>query len=75
VQLAARLEAEDRHRETSALPAQHHLAKPREAQPFILSCAGEDELVRNFYWQAAGGVVLCVVGALATAWLLGIQRF
>ena len=75
VQLAARLEAEDRHRESSAQPAQHHLAKPREAQPFILSCAGEDELVRQFYWQAAGGVVLCVIGALATAWLLGIQRF
>lgn len=42
---------------------------------FILSCAGEDEWVRHLYWQAAGGVVLCVAGALATAWLLGIQRF
>lgn len=75
VQLAASLEAEDRHRRQSTQPVQHHLAKPREAQPFILSCAGEDELVRQFYWQAAGGAVLCVAGALATAWLLGINRF
>ena len=41
----------------------------------ILSCAGEDELVRSFYWQAAGAVVLCVLGAVATAWLLGVNRF
>lgn len=75
VQLAASLEAEDRHRQQSTHAEQHHLAKPREAQPFILSCACEDELVRQFYWQAAGGVLMCVAGALATAWLLGITHF
>ena len=74
VRLAASLEAEDRHRRQSARPAQHHLAKPGEAQPFVLSCAGEDELVRQFYWQAAGGAVLCILGALAMAWLLGVQQ-
>lgn len=75
VQLAATLEAEDRHRQQSTQPAQHHLAKPSEARPFILSCAAEEELVRSFYWQAAGAVVLCVLGAVATAWLLGVNRF
>ncbi|UVE18644.1 E3 ubiquitin ligase family protein [Pseudomonas sp. LS44] len=75
LRLAAQLEAEDRHRQRSALPAQNHLAKPAEAQPFILSNAGEDELAQRFYWQAAGGALLCLVGALATAWLLGIKQF
>jgi hypothetical protein len=75
VQLAASLEAQDRHRRQSTQPVQHHLAGPREAQPFILSCAGEDELVRQFYWQAAGGALLCLAGALAAAWLLGINHF
>ncbi|WP_369958802.1 GIDE domain-containing protein [Pseudomonas benzenivorans] len=71
VRLAAQLEAEDRHRQTSQRPAQHHMGKPREAQPFILASAGEDELARQFYWQATGGALLCLAGALATAWLLG----
>lgn len=74
VQLAAGLEAEDRHRQQSVQPALHHLGKPAEAQPFVLSCAGEDDLVRQFYWQAAGGALLCVLGTLATAWLLGVER-
>ncbi|NQD94242.1 hypothetical protein HP532_16495 [Pseudomonas sp. CrR25] len=72
VRLAAQLEAEDRHRQRSQQPAQHHMAKPREAQPFILANAGEDELARHFRWQAAGGALLCLGGALATAWLLGV---
>lgn len=71
VRLAAQLEAEDRHRQQSRQPAQHHMGAPAAAQPFILSCAGEDELARQFYWQAAGGAVLCLGGALAAAWLLG----
>jgi hypothetical protein len=75
VRLAARLEAEQRHRALSLLPVQHHLGKPAERQPFILSCAGEDELVRSLHWQAAGGALLCIVGALALAWLLGIEQF
>ncbi|WP_137887862.1 GIDE domain-containing protein [Pseudomonas sp. 2FE] len=72
VRLAAQLEAEDRHRQMSVQPAQNHLARPREAQPFILSSHGEDDLARRFYWQAAAAAVLCLLGALATAWLLGI---
>lgn len=74
VQLAAGLEAEDRHRQQSQQPVLHHLGKPAEAQPFVLACAGEDELVRQFYWQAAGGALLCVLGTLAVAWLLGVTR-
>ncbi len=72
VRLAAQLEAEDRHRQHSLQPARHHLGKPAQAQPFILSCAGEDELARHFYWQAGAGAALCLGGALATAWLLGV---
>jgi len=73
VRLAAQLEAEDRHHQESLQPAQHHLGKPAESRPFILANAGEDELARHFYWQAAGGAALCLVGALATAWLLGVR--
>ena len=51
------------------------MAKPGERQPFILSNSGEDELARSFYWQAAGGAVLCLLGALATAWLFGVQNW
>lgn len=75
VQLAAQLEAEDRHRSTSNQPARNLMSKPGEARPFILANAGEDEVARSFYWQAAGGAVLCLAGALATAWLFGIQQF
>lgn len=74
VRLAAQLEAEDRHRLQSRKPVQHHLAKPREAQPFVLSTTGEDELARGFYWRAAGGAALCLVGALSLAWQLGLQH-
>ncbi|MGH8353605.1 MAG: GIDE domain-containing protein [Pseudomonas sp.] len=70
VRLAAQLEAEDRHRQSSRQPPQHHLARPREAQPFILSSHGEDDLARQFRWQAAGSGILCLAGALATAYLL-----
>ncbi|WP_277374123.1 GIDE domain-containing protein [Pseudomonas sp. AA-38] len=75
VRLAARLEAEDRQRLRAQEPARNQMARPREAQPFILANAGEDELARGFYWQAAAGAVLCLVGALATAWVLGVQNW
>ncbi|MGP0170723.1 GIDE domain-containing protein [Pseudomonas sp. NCHU5208] len=75
VRLAARLEAEDRQRLRVQEPARNQMARPREAQPFILANAGEDELARGFYWQAAAGAVLCLVGALATAWVLGVQNW
>ncbi|AYC35133.1 hypothetical protein D3880_18090 [Pseudomonas cavernae] len=72
VRLAARLEAEERHRQVSLQPQQDHLARPREAQPFILSSYGEDDLARQFHWQAAGAAVLCLAGAAGSAWLLGL---
>ncbi|WP_322978682.1 GIDE domain-containing protein [Pseudomonas sp. C11] len=75
VRLAAQLEAEDRQRLRAQEPPRNQMARPREAQPFILSNAGEDELARSFYWQAAGGAALCLAGALATAWLLGVQNW
>ena len=75
MRLAAQLEAEDRHRHKAAEPAWHQMGKPAERQPFILSNSGEDELARHFYWQAAAGAVLCVAGAVATAWLLGVQHW
>ncbi|CAE6899796.1 RING-type E3 ubiquitin transferase [Pseudomonas marincola] len=71
VRLAAQLEAEDLHRADSLKPDQHHMAKPLESQPFILSCAGEDELARQLYWQAAAGAAVCIAGALGFAWILG----
>lgn len=70
VRLAAQLEAEDRHRQTSARPATNFLGQPETSQPFILSNAGEDELARAFYWQAAAGAFACLLGALAINWLL-----
>ena len=70
VRLAAQLEAEDRHRVQSLQPAQHQMGKPNQAQPFILSSHGEDQLARQFYWQALAGGVVCLLGALALTWLL-----
>lgn len=68
---SARAEAQRRQIGRKLMPARHQLRKPRESHPFILSNQGEDELARRFYWQATGGALLCLVGALATAWLLG----
>ena len=72
VHLAARLEAEDRHRQSSAAPEQHQLARPGEALPFVLSSHGEEVITRRLYWQAAGGAVVCVAGAVWLAMQLGI---
>ncbi|MEO4047618.1 GIDE domain-containing protein [Pseudomonas sp. CAU 1711] len=68
---SARAEAQRRHRARGETPVHHQLRKPGESYPFILSCGGEDELARGFYWQAAGGALLCMLGALASAWLIG----
>ena len=70
VRLAAGLEAEERHRHASTGPAQHRLARPGENLPFVLSSHGEEVLARRYRWQAAGGALLCVLGAwmLAAIW-------
>lgn len=68
---SARAEAQRRQLGRGEAPAYHQLRKPGESYPFILSNHGEDELARGFYWQASGGALLCVLGALATAWLVG----
>ncbi|MBO3275008.1 hypothetical protein JFY56_07210 [Pseudomonas sp. Milli4] len=68
VRLAAQLEAEDRHRASSAAPTRHRLGKPAERQPFILSSYGEDELGGRLRWLAAGHGALCLGGALLGAW-------
>lgn len=75
VRLAAQLEAEDRYQRQALEPARHQMAKPTERRPFILSNYGEDELARKFYWQAALGAVICLIGALCSAWLLGVQHW
>ncbi|WP_342247144.1 GIDE domain-containing protein [Pseudomonas sp. OTU5201] len=72
VRLAASLEAEDRHRHTSAAPAVNQMRRPPESQPFLLSSHGEDVLARQFRWQALLGAVLCVGGAVATVYLLRV---
>ncbi|AYF90281.1 hypothetical protein D6Z43_25260 [Pseudomonas sp. DY-1] len=72
VRLAASLEAEDRHRQTSAAPAVNQMRRPVESHPFLLSSHGEDVLARQFRWQALLGAVLCVGGAVATVYLLKV---
>ncbi|MDT4873429.1 hypothetical protein FQZ97_1086740 [compost metagenome] len=72
MRLAAQLEAEDRHRHASAAPAQNHMRRPGEAQPFLLSSHGEDVLARQFRWQALLGALLCMGGAVATVYLLRV---
>ncbi|MDH4561953.1 GIDE domain-containing protein [Pseudomonas sp. BN411] len=72
VRLAAQLEAEDRHRRTSAAPAMNHMRRPKESQPFLLSSHGEDVLARQFRWQALFGAVFCVAGAVATVYVLRV---
>jgi len=75
VRLAARLEAEDRHRESSAAPALHQLGQPGEALPFVLSSHGEEVLTQRFYWQAAGGALMCLAGAVWLASQLGVTAW
>ena len=69
VRLAARLEAEDRHRASSAAPTRHRLGKPGEVHPFILSSQGEDDLAVQLRRQAAGAALLCLGSALLAGWL------
>ncbi|WP_312517670.1 hypothetical protein [Stutzerimonas nitrititolerans] len=64
VRLAAGLEAEERHRHASTGPAQHRLARPTERLPFVLSSHGEEVLTRRYRWQALGGALMCLAGAL-----------
>ncbi len=64
VRLAAGLEAQQRHQLASAQPPQHQLKCPGEGLPFVLSSHGEEVLARRFRWQAAGGALLCLLGAL-----------
>ncbi|WP_313026370.1 GIDE domain-containing protein [Pseudomonas lopnurensis] len=75
VRLAARLEAEDRHRQSSTAPSLHQLQRPREALPFVLSSHGEEVLARRLHWQAAGGAALCLAGALWLATQLGVSAW
>ncbi|QKE64360.1 hypothetical protein HNE05_13705 [Aquipseudomonas campi] len=67
---SARVEAQRRQLQQGDVPTYNQLRRPLESQPFILSSHGEDVLARGFYWQAAGGAALCLVGALATTWLV-----
>lgn len=67
---SARAEAQRRELGRGEPEVQHQLQRPQESYPFILSNYGEDELARSFYWQAAGGALFCLAGALATAWLV-----
>lgn len=67
---SARAEAQRRQLQRGDAPVHNQLRRPRESYPFILACAGEDELAKSFYWQALAGGVLCLLGALATTWLL-----
>jgi hypothetical protein len=73
VQLAARVEAHARHRQLLLQPAWHRLHQPAEARPFILSSNGKEELTPRLYWQAALGALVCLVGALATVWMINRQ--
>jgi len=75
VHLAAQLEAEDRHRQRASLPLQHRLAQPDAALPFVLSSHGQEVLAKRFFWQALGGAVLCLAGALLMAWVLGVRHW
>lgn len=65
----SQLEAEDRHRASSAAPTRHRLGKPGEAHPFILSSQGEDDLAVQLRRQAAGAALLCLGSALLAGWL------
>jgi hypothetical protein len=67
VRLAASLEAQQRHRLASGRQALHKLARPAEDLPFVLSSHGEEVLVRRYRWQAAGGAMLCLLGAALLA--------
>ena len=42
---------------------------------FVLSSHGEDVLARRFHWQAAGGALMCLAGALWLALQLGVTAW
>ncbi|MCQ4260623.1 E3 ubiquitin ligase family protein [Stutzerimonas stutzeri] len=67
VRLAASLEAQNRHRLAGTEAAEHRLMRPGEGLPFVLSSHGEEVLARRYRWHAAGGAVLCLVGATVLA--------
>lgn len=69
VQNTARTKAEQQARQTSVAAARHFMRKPDENLPFILSSNGEDALARSLRWQSFWGALLCIGGALATAYL------
>lgn len=70
VRKAAWQQAHIQQRQQSTAPAQHFMRKPDENQPFILSSHGEDALARKLRWQSLGGALVCLGGALATAYVL-----
>lgn len=67
VRLAAGLEAQKRHRLASEKDPEHRLMRPGEGLPFVLSSHGEEVLTRRYRWHAAGGAVLCLIGAALLA--------
>ncbi len=65
------LRAEVIQRQASQEPLLHRLGKPGDGLPFVLSSHGEDVIARRFYLQAAGGLLLCLAGAVWLAVHLG----
>lgn len=73
VQDSAKNEALRLQRLRSNDPVQHYLGKPQNAQPFILSSHGEDEIAKRFYRQALLAAVICIAAALAAAYIINSQ--
>ena len=75
VRQAARVQVERQLAAQAGAPAVNRLAKPSENLPFVLSDVSEQQQVRRFYWRTAGCAMIGLVGALACAWLLGVDHW
>ncbi len=70
VQVAAQMEARQRHRQAALRADWHRLYKPGEAQPFILSSKGKEGAVRHLRGQALLSALVCLAGACVMALLV-----
>jgi len=70
----AEREAAREHAEQDASQHMHTLRGPTErGRPFLLSTLPQFRLARRYRWQAAGGMLLFLVGGGALAWIASLR--
>lgn len=73
VQQAALAHARATHKLLQQEPDEHYLQQAVEAQPFVISTHGKDELVKKLITQGFVAGVVCLVGVLSGIWIVKTQ--